>query len=330
MSFRRRSIFFSLILILGVLIACEMLMTVVYFHSTSKHASALVVYSKDLLQIGIRRFFPIGIFEDDPVLGYRHKRDIVGTHLDLDFSVSYTLGPNGSRVIPEPSHSRGRIVFVGGSYTFGHGVEDSETFPALLARDYWPEWTVKNRAVAGYGTAHAYLNLKQELDGDSPPEAIVYPFLNGHIVRNYISEEWLGAISIFGRHHPHFEIESGQLSYLGIVGVEESKAKGVATAEMERDLTILLIKEMQRLCRERGVAFFVILLPGEKWPPAVAASLYQLDHTPLDLSAYRLKGFANDGHPNSADQRYFAEQIGQSAINQWVESFSRDSEFGAE
>ncbi len=330
MSVRRRSIFFSLILIVGVLFICEAITTVFHFHRTTKHVSALQLYSTKLLQGGIRRFLPIGIFEDDLVLGYRHKPNTVGTHVDLDFSVKYTLDRNGSRVILEPSSSQGRIVFLGGSYTFGHGVEDSEGFPALLARDYWPDWTVKNRAVAGYGTAHAYLILKQELERNATPDVIVYPFLNGHIIRNYISEEWLATISFFGRLHPHFEIESGHLSYHGVVGAEAGQAMSEVTSAKERDLTILMIEEMQRLCRERGVAFFVILLPGERWPPAVAAALYQLDHAPLDLSAYRLKAFANDGHPNAEDHRYIAEQIGQSMINQWVESHSLASEAVAE
>ena len=107
---------------------------------------AIVEYGKKSIQFGLSRLHPIGIYVDDPVLGYRHKSDVVGRHRALDFSVDYTLNANGNRKIPLPDESIGQVAFIGGSYTFGHGVQDDETFTSILAREYWPEWSVVNRS----------------------------------------------------------------------------------------------------------------------------------------------------------------------------------------
>ena len=325
MKSRWRQLCFSLVLFLGFFFVCEALLSILIFQQSSRHSLALVATGKRLIRIGFHRLAPTGIFEDDPILGYRHRRDVVGKHRDLDFSVRYTIDADGNRMIPEPQNPRGRIVFLGGSYTFGHGVEDSETFPAILARDLWPDWRVVNQAVQGYGTAHALLQLEKELEGNSPPKAVIYPFLNGHIIRNYINEEWVSSLSIFGRRHPHFEIERDRPIYKGVITMDEAKPVSAETRAIEQRLTILMLQKMQALCRERGVAFFVVLLPGERWPPSVAVALFQLERPPLDLSQFRMESFSEDGHPNPADHRYFAEQIAKSSINEWVQGLSSES-----
>ncbi len=277
---------------------------------------AIVEYGKKTIQFGLSRLHPIGIYEDDPILGYRHKSDLVGHHRALDFSVDYTLNESGNRVLPQPEKSVGRIAFIGGSYTFGHGVQDDETFASILAREYWPEWSVVNRSVSGYGTAHAYLTLKELFENDEAPDVVIYPLLNAHIIRNYINEVWIRSITPFGRKHPHFELESGKLVYQGLVGIDDAKPASKEVTARERMLTQVLVHELQRLCDANGAQFFLILLPGEKWPPSVVASLYDLKNRPLDLSHYRIKGFSDDGHPNPSDHEFFAEQIGHSAITE--------------
>ena len=328
MRSRWRTASFSLILFVAILIVCEGLLSVVFFHQKSSESSAISVYGRKLAQIGYSRLAPIRIYEEDPILGYRHQSNVQGKHRTLDFSVSYTLDENGNRKMPQPEQSEGRILLVGGSYTFGHGVEDAETFASILAREYWPQWSVVNRAVSGYGTAHAYLVLKEALESEAPPDVVIYPFLNGHIIRNYISNVWVDALSTYGRRHPHFEIEGGQLIYQGIVGIDEAKPASDDVKAMEHKLTRMMIQEMERMCEGKGAAFFLVLLPGERWPPSVVASFYQLKHSPIDLSQLRLEGFDFDGHPNPADNRKLAEQIGQSAISDFLrgkEELSQDS-----
>ncbi len=319
MRSRWRTACFSLVLFVGVLFFCEALLSIAYFRQVSTGTSALGVYSRKLVQIAYSRLAPIGVYDEDPVLGYRHQTNVQGKHRTLDFSVTYTLNEEGNRVIPQPEEAEGRILFVGGSYTFGHGVEDEEVFPSILARKFWPRWSVVNRAVPGYGTAHSYLVLKEAFESDNPPDVVIYPFLNGHIVRNYINATWIDALSTYGRRHPHFEIESGQLTFKGVVGIEEAKPASDEVSATERQLTQLMVREMQSLCGQNGVEFFLVLLPGERWPPSLVASFYQLKHPPVDLSNIRLEGFGNDGHPNSDDHRNLAERIGQSGITEFLQ-----------
>ena len=320
MKSRCYSCLFSFGLVGLVLLVCEigLAFRLVYHHTGEP--SLLWLHAKRKTIGVIQRLCPTGLYEDDPRLGYRHRSSIVADHFSLDFSVQYTTDTGGNRLIPPPTESLGRVAFAGGSYTFGHAVENAENFPAILASEIWPDWTVENWGVSGYGTAHVYLKVKDAIEQDTPPDAIVYGLLNSHRMRTYVNEEWIKALRPFGRRHPHFEIEDDALVFKGLVGLEGAMPDNEVTQARELALMIRMIQEMDRLCRERGVAFFVILFPGEKWPPRLVASLYRLEHEPIDLSGYRLRAFRYDGHPNPADHRYFADAIGRSSLNEWVHS----------
>jgi len=318
MGSRVRTVFFSLLLLLIVGFVCEALASFYYFNVTTGRYSALLAMSQKAMQGVLRRAAPLKIYTDHETRGYCHIADTVGKHIALDFSVEYRLGPNGERSIPRPDKSKGRIVFLGGSYTFGHGVENDESFAALLSRNEWKDWEIVNRAVSGYGTAHGYLMLEEELQRETPPAAVIYPFLNGHTMRNYLNYEWMRTLHIFGRNHPHFEIEDGKVVYQGLAGLEDAKPNNAETRVMEIDLTIRMLQEMDRMCQEKGVEFFLVLLPGTQWPPKLAHGMYSLTHPPLDVSQFQLEAFANDGHPNASDHRYLAERIAESHIGAWV------------
>ncbi len=315
---RIRKIGFSTVLVLLLLLVLEALVSTFHFQRTANGNSALWEYSKSVIQVVLKRAQHLGIYEEHPLLGYQHRVNVKGDHFDWDYSVSYTIDEKRQRLIPKPAQSRGRIVFVGGSYTFGFGVEDDEPFPAILARDYWPEWRIENRAVSGYGTAHAYLTVLDELEGDDRPAAIIYPLLNGHIIRNYIRREWVHNLGVYGRQHPHFELINGNLVFEGLVGEEESLPGDERVAATERELTVRFVQEINRMCNEEGVAFFLVLLPGRQWVPSMVAGLYKVDPEPLDLSLFPLKAFVEDGHPNPEDHRGLAQAIADSFIGQWV------------
>jgi hypothetical protein len=75
------------------------------------------------------------------------------------------------------------VIFVGDSYTFGHGVTYEESFAGQFERQAGPSIQVVNLGVQGYGTDQSLLLLRRHLR-DFNTKAVVYTFLLDHVKRN--------------------------------------------------------------------------------------------------------------------------------------------------
>jgi len=122
----------------------------------------------------------------DPELGYvsspgstTHRRHRSG----LEYS--YHRDGRGGRVrSATPSiPSRAELLFVGGSFTAGRGVEYDQTFAAIVGRERGQ--SVENLGTGAYGTVQSLLLLERH--ADLSPEIVVYGFISDHIRRNLSS-----------------------------------------------------------------------------------------------------------------------------------------------
>jgi len=89
-----------------------------------------------------------------------------------------SLGLRGPEIGPKPAGVR-RVLALGDSFTFGHAVEASEAWPAVLqelldARG-GPRYEVVNAGIGGYGTAQQLL-LYDELQSRVEPDLVVLGF----------------------------------------------------------------------------------------------------------------------------------------------------------
>jgi hypothetical protein len=306
----KRFFFWTLTYLVSMVIL-ELGLRAVYFQKLSDYPLALVAAFHDVRSVSESKVAPdktkIGIWRKDPRYGYSHIASTTGTHTTPDFSVTYTIDEHQARFNPVPEHPLGRILFLGGSYTFGHGVNDNETFPAVLG-EHWPQWQIDNRGVMGWGTSHSYMTLIDDLGSDDPPEMVVYTMIPHHITRNYIRESWVKNLSRFGRDHPHFELIDEELVFMGTIGVEEAAPGSPELRRKETELTNAFLIEMQDLCQQRSVPFIVVLL-GNKYPPEFGADIANNGIQVVDLSELEFQGFARDPHPNSDDHRRIAEEI---------------------
>jgi hypothetical protein len=120
---------------------------------------------------------------DHPILGYAPYPDNVATstkHIDNEwiYSVSYTIGPDALRVTPEASEdAEGSVLFFGGSFTFGEGVEDEDTMPYRVGVLTEGSYAIHNFALHGYGPhqmlsalEHGYVRDRV----DHPPHYVIY------------------------------------------------------------------------------------------------------------------------------------------------------------
>lgn len=317
-------LFWAAIAILN-LIGIEVGLSVLYFQTQAPDHSAIVHYFKTLPRL-IRDLTPkrpVGIWQNDSELGFAHVPGARGVHRTANFTATYTIGAEGERYIPAPVRPRGRILFLGCSFTFGHGVNDDQTFPYLLSRR-WKDWRVVNKAVAGHGTAHAYAMLEKELAGDHKPSIAIYAMLPAHIPRNYIRGSWVKMLAQSGKGHPHYELSEGRVVFRGLANPSQGPPSDIRLSQAENDLTLAMLREMQRQCRDRGVPFVVVLLPWHKpFPFDFLKELARTDMTVLDLQDLPIKGFPTDGHPNPTDHKRIAQRIGRSFVTGMLEQLGK-------
>ena len=96
--------------------------------------------------------------QNDRVLGYRpapREVEILAvrsTPLSVVYAVTYTMLPSGWRVTPQQAHATNAIVFMGGSFTFGEGLNDAQSFPYKVGQMLGDDYQVFNFGFSGYGT----------------------------------------------------------------------------------------------------------------------------------------------------------------------------------
>jgi hypothetical protein len=101
----------------------------------------------------------VGAVEFDPELVYVPKAG-ANPFQGPEFKVTITFEPAGPRRQPPASPSAvGPVVVTGDSFAMGWGVEDGETFSALLAQRHG--WPTVNTAVSSYGTARELMRLRR-------------------------------------------------------------------------------------------------------------------------------------------------------------------------
>lgn len=316
------------LLVVLQLFALELLLSAYFFQRRSEHVSAIVHYATYGWEKLTRRSFAaneaLGIYEDDARLGYRHRPGSQGHHQTRSFDVEYTIGPDGRRPIPVPAAPRGRIAFLGSSFTFGYGVADDESYPYLLATGPWKEWEVANEAVSGWGTVHAYMRLEELLAAPDPPDLVLSNSIPDHVCRNYLRPRWLEMLARSDRSHPHFELQDGRPVFQGLATLKDAVRDETLLRRSELALTRAFITGMHERAKAKGVRFAVVLLPQRfnvacgpvPWPPALIQSLTQNGVEILDLSelAPVMTWIEHDAHPDAAGHRVLAGAIAGSFL----------------
>lgn len=103
------------------------------------------------------------------------------------FDVRYGFDALGHRVTPLSTQpTQAEILVFGCSFSFGHGLEDEETWAWLLGKALGPAWRITNYAYKGFG-AQQMLTLLEEgvvSKPESNAKAAVFLALHHHVRRN--------------------------------------------------------------------------------------------------------------------------------------------------
>ncbi|MDJ0786877.1 MAG: SGNH/GDSL hydrolase family protein [Myxococcota bacterium] len=144
---------------------------------------------------GDRRFWTF-----DRELGWHHRPGQEGVHRHRDFEVSVRIGEHGLRDRSYPKDrtpDRPRMLVLGDSFGWGHGVEFHEMASELLEARY-PNWEIINASVSGYGTDQQLLWYRNEGRAYAP-DVVLQLFHPNDFLDNH---RW----SRYGYRKPVFEL----------------------------------------------------------------------------------------------------------------------------
>jgi hypothetical protein len=136
-------------------------------------------------RVGKNVYEPPNLFRYDAELGWALTPNWQGTHRRHDFQVQYTIDELGFRADAQQVSARSgkRHVFVGDSFTFGLGVDDSETFVHILNGGGGTN-TYLNCAVPGFSTDQELLLVERDLLNLRPDVVDLVVYLGNDLFDN--------------------------------------------------------------------------------------------------------------------------------------------------
>ncbi len=269
----------------------------------------------------------------DPELGWSYipNQSVIQAFGSEGRKVAMYFDRGGHRVQKpgmEPESTVPTVLFMGDSYTFGHGLPYEETFVGRLASMSGFPFQVVDLGVQAYGTDQALLYLKREFKKFNT-RVVVYSFIPLHVDRNAIYD-----VRVF---HPrtHFLGTKPQfaIQHDGKVYLKKSPVKfedlcysrlwacvQIALARYgpkpSTDLTRALVMEMKHCVESNGGVFFVLnwdqgrssrFVTGDVVFQGLNLNLIEAGaNAPRGWNTWRIKG---DGHPDARAHLYVAELI---------------------
>jgi hypothetical protein len=261
------------------------------------------------------------------------------------YDIIYTIDKNGLRIAP-PIVSDQCILFFGGSFTFGYGVEDNQTAAWLVGESL--NSRTLNFGVSGYGPHQMLARIDSEDFTeivDCEPTTAVYLLLSSHITRSAGRVYWdldgpryelnaRGDVIHTGKFRDHWS--PLRKKYEGAKPILNKSAAfrhyfgHWAGSSLMRDhedeellAGIIATSEKQLKATYPDIVFFVVSWDGKKEKldelindkiAARGVELHLLSETIPELrdkEARKTIRIPHDGHPTAAGQR----KIAQSAVN---------------
>jgi hypothetical protein len=193
---------------------------------------------------------------------------------EMAYEVDYDIDESGLRWTPGGEGEGPAVIFFGGSFAFGEGVENHETLPAVFAS--LRGGRVINAGFHGYGPHQMLRSLETgRLESELPDgaEHVVYLGHPGHIRRS-------AGRAVWDQGGPAYALREGGVSYLGPFRSPRSQdlvmllrqtgptqrlleallRLSSAGEEAERELYVQIVARSAELARERLGAQFTVLL----------------------------------------------------------------------
>lgn len=292
---------------------------------------------------------PIGIFVEPgghyfrkhPALGYSHlpgsftvtmpQTGLIYrvTHLDDTLRITRPL-----ESYADDDAGKEGIWLFGGSFAYGWGLNDEETF-AWLLQEAFPEYEVVNFGVSGYGTLHGLIQFEEALRTREPPATAVIVYATFHDMRNtflrrhrktLVQGNRLGPLALpYARldRDGHLKLEMAEVVYREFPLMRVSAFAHLLETFYDNsiedrfigseEVTRAIFLEFQRVCEENGVELLVAAVDdwsGTAMPGFLAENGIPTVETWVDMTDPRYVNLRDVfHHPNALANRVYAEKI---------------------
>lgn len=221
------------------------------------------------------------------------------------------------------------VLFVGDSFTFGHGLPYEETFIGQLGAKPGFPYQVVSLGVQGYGTDQSLLLLKRQFRKFNT-KVVVYTFIEQDMDRNRVEDlrlfhrfsRFLGTKPLFGlrpdstlylkeRPAKYQEISYSHLWACVRIALLRFGPKTTA------NLTRALVREMQRFAESNAAKLIVVDWKQPIGKHAAASSIFQgmglrlietAANPPAGWDSWIIPG---DGHPDARANLYVAQLLAE-------------------
>ena len=248
------------------------------------------------------------------------------------------LTQGGLRITPPTSshNDNNCIIFFGGSFTFGEGVDDRSAMPYIVGTLQHNK--VYNYGFHGYGPHQMLSAIDNGMIG-CKPKSVVYQAVSAHVARSAEASSW-------DSHGPMYVLRNGQLKYNGHFDNQkeiEYTIMNKAVSQLEKSyLYIRFIKKST----DYDINLFLAIVDGSRRKlveifPEVQFHVILWDHPddavylkvrdgleqrsikfhlvsdmlpgyPSDMERYVIK---HDGHPNPIAHQLMAEYIVKNMVS---------------
>ena len=262
----------------------------------------------------------------DEELGWDY---IPGLSKDVVFGsrvVPVHFDENGIRV-PEQGHrlspDRPSVLFIGGSYTMGHGLTYDESFVGQFDELTGHAYQAVNLGVQAYGTDQALIALKKFAPLFNT-KVVVYTFIEDHIYRNgtydrryqYPNARIIGTKPLFAldrdnklyiEKQPRLYKDLPHSHVYDLLKLKLTTLLGIPPPYPE-ELTKALIQEMADYCKTRHIQFILL---NWRWTDEDYDNFGDMTVQKIDTLENAPAGWADmripqDGHPNAEASRHAA------------------------
>jgi hypothetical protein len=191
------------------------------------------------------------------------------------YDVVYNIDINGLRNVPSSNNdSSDCLLFFGGSFTFGEGLNDDETLPYFVGNELDGKYKILNFGFHGYGTHQMLAAIEagtiRRLTKSCSNIVAIYSAIPNHIARAAGCSPW-------DKHGPNYVLSNGTVTRNGSFDDEKSyfltksknqlyksyllkhffsKEKRTKTTNYEKNKFIQMIKKTANLLKTRFIIVF--------------------------------------------------------------------------
>ena len=281
---------------------------------------------------------PKNAFVGHPKLGIQLNPGTYQININNGLAFEACHLDNHSRYVAGRKQNHSNVLLLGCSFTYGFGVDDGQTFASLLQKAY-PDAGIQNAGVIGYGSVQSLMQLKEQLEAGHLKVALLH-FSSYHFMRNRLSQQYRSNLKIgykrssqdvdnlmkqskfpyktscdgpieFASWESMYSNWPGRDWFAAINSMQTAFDKASEDIEQQLEITACILKEMNDLCRKKGVEFGVVCLDNTPETIQLKKRLDGLNWLDVNFNfnSKELTNYPYDSHPNRKGHKLIADKI---------------------